>query len=182
MANRGIAQRTLGYVSYTGSGGVGGVGDCTRPTSTLGNPRETPGPRIDRIPWTRPPWWRRQYRELKKVFLSAPSRCSIDLFGPVANGRYSQVRDRFYFQTSVSSTSLAQMWLSFCRTGVCPGPRHSIYNQNADPCAGFNANARRRSAGPRDAVRSSSKARATGCSSSKAGAAGCAATRRGRIP
>ena len=26
---------------YTGSGGVGGVGDCTRPVSTLGNPRET---------------------------------------------------------------------------------------------------------------------------------------------
>ena len=27
--------------------------------------RETTGPRIDRIPSTRPPWWRRQYRELK---------------------------------------------------------------------------------------------------------------------
>ena len=37
MANRGIAQRTLGYVSYTGSGGVGGVGDCTCPVPTPAN-------------------------------------------------------------------------------------------------------------------------------------------------
>ena len=29
MANRGIAQRTMGDASYSGSGGVGGVGDCT---------------------------------------------------------------------------------------------------------------------------------------------------------
>ena len=29
MANRGIAQRTMGDVSYSRSGGVGGVGDCT---------------------------------------------------------------------------------------------------------------------------------------------------------
>jgi hypothetical protein len=38
MANRGIAPRTLGDVSYTGSGGVAGVGDCTRPVSTLNDP------------------------------------------------------------------------------------------------------------------------------------------------
>ena len=30
MANRGIAQRTMGDVSYSGSGGAGGVGDCAR--------------------------------------------------------------------------------------------------------------------------------------------------------
>ena len=57
MAKRGIAQRTLGDVSYSGSGGVG---DCPRLISTLGDPRETSGPRIDRIPLTRPSWWRRQ--------------------------------------------------------------------------------------------------------------------------
>ena len=61
---------------------------CRRlPTSnpTLGDPRETSGPQIDRIPSTRPSWWRRQYRELKKLFFSPPSKCAIDLFGPVAN-------------------------------------------------------------------------------------------------
>ena len=77
------AQRSMGDVSYSGSGGVG---DCPRPISTLGDPRETSGPRIDRIPPARPPWWRRQFRELKKLIFSAPSKCPIDLFGPVANG------------------------------------------------------------------------------------------------
>ena len=84
-SNRGIAQRTLGDVSYAGSGGVGGVGDCTRPVSTLGGLGDTSGPRIDRIPPTRPPWWDRQYRELKKLIFSAPSTCPIGLFGPLAD-------------------------------------------------------------------------------------------------
>ena len=64
-----------------------GIGDCTRPVPTQSDPRETSGPRIDRIPPTRPPWWRRQYRDLKKLLFLAPSKCPIDLFGPVANGR-----------------------------------------------------------------------------------------------
>ena len=46
---------------------------------------ESSGPRIDRIPPTRPPWRRRQFRELKKLIFSPPSKCPIDLFGPVAN-------------------------------------------------------------------------------------------------
>jgi hypothetical protein len=71
-SNRGIAQRTLGDISYTGSGGLGGTGDCTRPLPTKNDSRETSGPRIDRIPPTRPPWWRRQYRELKKNFFRPP--------------------------------------------------------------------------------------------------------------
>ena len=70
---------------HRGSARACGVGDCTCTLSTLGDPRETSGPRIDWIPSTRPPWWRRQYRELKKIFFSAPSKCPIDLFGPVAN-------------------------------------------------------------------------------------------------
>ena len=53
---------------------------------TLGDLGETSGPRIDRIPPTRPPWRRRLYRELKKLIFSAPSTCPIDLFGPLANG------------------------------------------------------------------------------------------------
>ena len=87
MANRGIAPSTLGDVSYVGSGGVGGVGDCTCSVPTLGGLRETSGPRIDRFPSTRPPWWRRQYRGLKKLVFSAPNTCPIDRFGPVANRR-----------------------------------------------------------------------------------------------
>ena len=64
-----------------------GVGACTCIVPTLGDPGETSGPRIDRIPPTRSPWRRRQYRELKKLFFLAPDKCPIDLFGPVANGR-----------------------------------------------------------------------------------------------
>ena len=67
---------------YTGPCGVGDY-PCLVPT--IGDPGETSGPRIDRIPSTRPPWWRRQYRDLKKLLFLAPSKCPIDLFGPVAN-------------------------------------------------------------------------------------------------
>ena len=86
MANGGVAQRTMGDVSYVGSGRACGVGDCPCLIATLGGLGDTPGPRIDRFPPTRPPWWRRQFRELKKLFFWPPSKCSIDLFGPVANG------------------------------------------------------------------------------------------------
>ena len=74
------------YVCTDGSRRACGVGACARLVATLGDPGETSGPRIDRIPSTRPPWWRRQYRELKKLIFSAPSKCPIDLYGPVANG------------------------------------------------------------------------------------------------
>ena len=85
MATRGIAQRTMGDVPHSRSGGVGGVGDCPRLLPTKSDPRETSGPRIDRIPSTRPPWRRRQFREFKKLFFSPPGKCPIGLFGPVAN-------------------------------------------------------------------------------------------------
>ena len=68
-----------------GSARVGGVGDCTCSVSTLSGSRESSGSRIDGIPPTRPPWWRRQCRELKKIFFSPPSTCPIDLFGSLAN-------------------------------------------------------------------------------------------------
>ena len=51
------------------------------------DPRETSGPRMDRILPARPPWRRRQFRELKKLIFLAPSKCPIDLFGSLANGR-----------------------------------------------------------------------------------------------
>ena len=61
------------------------VGDCPRPVATPGDLGETSGPRIDWIPPTRPPWWRRQYRDIKKLIFSAPRKCPIAVFGPVAN-------------------------------------------------------------------------------------------------
>jgi hypothetical protein len=73
------------YVSTDGSARACGVGDCARLVPSLSGPRETSGPQIDRIPATRPPWRDRQYRELKKIIFLAPSKCPIDLFGPVAN-------------------------------------------------------------------------------------------------
>jgi hypothetical protein len=30
-------------------------------------------------------WWRRQNRDIKKLIFSAPSKCPIDRFGPLAN-------------------------------------------------------------------------------------------------
>ena len=73
------------YVCTDGSRRACAVGDCPRLQPTKSGLRETSGPRIDRIPLTRPPWWRRQYRELKKLFFSAPRKCPIYLFGLLAN-------------------------------------------------------------------------------------------------
>ena len=56
------------YVCTDGSRRACGVGACARLVATLGAPRETSGPRIDRIPPARPSWRDRQYRELKKYF------------------------------------------------------------------------------------------------------------------
>ena len=73
------------YISTDGSARACGVGDCTCPIPTKSDFRETSGPRIDGIPPTRPSWRDCQYRELKKIFFSPPSKCPIDLFGPVSN-------------------------------------------------------------------------------------------------
>ena len=84
------------YVCTDGSARACGVGDNPCLVPTLGDPGETSGPRIDRIPPTRPPWWRRQYRELKKLFFSPPRKCPIDRFGPLANGTIlKRLRARF---------------------------------------------------------------------------------------
>ena len=72
-------------VDYAPSPGACGVGACARLVPFPSTPRETSGPQIDRILSTQPPWRDRQYRELKKLFFSPPSKCPIDLFGPVAN-------------------------------------------------------------------------------------------------
>ena len=75
------------YVCTDGSRRACGVGACACIVQTLSELRETSGPRIDRIPLARPTPLARQYRELKKLIFLAPSKCFIDLFGPVANGR-----------------------------------------------------------------------------------------------
>ena len=81
-----LAERIASYVSTDGSFRACGVGACPRLIPTQNDFRETSGPRIDRIPPTRPPWRRRRFRELKKLIFSAPSKCPIDLFEPLANG------------------------------------------------------------------------------------------------
>ena len=73
------------YVCTDGSRRACGVGACACLLPTKSGPWETSGPQIDRIPSTRPSWRDRQYRELKKIIFSPPSKCTIDLFGPLAN-------------------------------------------------------------------------------------------------
>ena len=63
--DRCVAERIASYVSTDGSARACGVSDCTCKVSTKNGPRETSGPRIDRIPPARPPWWRRHYRDIK---------------------------------------------------------------------------------------------------------------------
>ena len=70
------------YVCTDGSRRACGVGARTCIVPTLGAPGETSAPRIDRIPPARPPWRRRQFRELKKLIFSPPRKCPIDIFGP----------------------------------------------------------------------------------------------------
>ena len=75
------------YLSTAGSARACGVGDCTCLVPTLDGLGDTSGPRMDRIPPTRPPWRHRLYRELKKLIFSAPRKCPIGRFGPQTNGR-----------------------------------------------------------------------------------------------
>ena len=51
----GYPIRELPYISTDGSGCACGVGDCPMSSTTLGGLGDTSGPRIDRIPPTRPP-------------------------------------------------------------------------------------------------------------------------------
>ena len=74
--------RTCSYVCVTGTHCVCGTGDCTRLAPTLSDPRETSGPRIDRIPLAR---LTTSAPRIKKLFFSPSSKRSIDLFGPVSN-------------------------------------------------------------------------------------------------
>ena len=111
------------YVGTDGSAHACGVGDCPRRIPTLGGPGETSGPRIDRIQPARPPWRRRQFRELKKLIFSAPSKRPIDLLGPLSNRTVLRrlhvasciaQRGRELANKGTSSTSLPKTAVSDC--------------------------------------------------------------------
>ena len=116
MGEFGAWLRELPYLSTAGSARACGVGVCPCIVRTLGALGETSGPRIDRIPPTRPPWRRRLYRELKKLIFSAPSTCPIDLFGPLANGtvlKRLHARSEFALLVSLQAASCRGCWPSF---------------------------------------------------------------------
>ena len=69
-------------VSEAGSGGASGLADYTLLLPTLSDLRETSGPRIDSIPLAR---LTTSAPRIKKLFFLPPSKCPIDLFGPVSN-------------------------------------------------------------------------------------------------
>ena len=62
--DRCVAERIASYVSTDGSARACGVGACACKVTTSTDLREASGPRIDRIPPTRPPWWDRQNRDI----------------------------------------------------------------------------------------------------------------------
>ena len=85
MVQSNRAQRNLLILCTDGSRRARGVGDCPCLVVIINDLGEISGPRIDRNPPTWPSWRNRQYRELKKILFSPPSKCPIDRFGPLAN-------------------------------------------------------------------------------------------------
>ena len=105
------------YVCTDGSRRACGVGACACIVQTLSELRETSGPRIDRIPLARPTPLARQYRELKKLIFLAPSKCPIDLFGPLAHGRIlKRLHARSGLRASVLPALAGTRRASFCWT------------------------------------------------------------------
>ena len=64
------------YVCTDGSGRACGVGDCPRLVPTLGDRRETSGPRIDRIPPARPALVASSISRIKKINFFGPQEVS----------------------------------------------------------------------------------------------------------
>ena len=77
------------YVCTDGRRRACGVGACARLLPTKSGPWETSGPRIGRIPPTRPPWRRRQFRELKKNIFRPPGRVPLISLDHERTERYS---------------------------------------------------------------------------------------------
>ena len=121
------AKDLYSFVSTDGSARACGVGVCARLVPTLSGPRDTSGPGIDRIPPTRPPWWRRQYRELKNYFFSPPRKCPIDLFGPVAN---RTILEKLHVAFAIASILHAASYLRSRLVELlwCPALTHRFQN------------------------------------------------------
>ena len=118
------------YVCTDGTRRACAVGDCTCIIPTLGGLGETSGPRIDRIPPTRPPWWRRQYRDIKKLIFLAPTTCPSDIIGSFANRTIlKQLHARFYhsLKNGFSGTSLYA--LRRRPSSATPSQRHPKVNK-----------------------------------------------------
>ena len=99
------------YVCTDGSRRACGVGACARLVATLGAPRETTGPRIDRFPPTRPSWWRRHYRDIQKLIFLAPRSRPICLLGPLTDRtmlKWLQVASQI--QNNGYKTGFARSW------------------------------------------------------------------------
>ena len=88
-------------VSEARSAHVCGIGDCIRLVPTLSDPRETSGPRIDRIPPAR--LTKCLSTANQEINFSAPNKCPIDQFGTVSN---RTIRKQMYvaFPVLVKST------------------------------------------------------------------------------
>ena len=90
------------YVCTDGSRRACGVGACARLLPTKSDPRETSGPRTDRIPSTWPSWRDRQYRELKKYFYRPPASVPLISLDQKRTERYSSRCIHVCFKPSVS--------------------------------------------------------------------------------
>ena len=109
------------YVCTDGSRRACGVGACARLVATLGAPRETSGPRIDRFPSTRPPWCRRQYRDIQKLIFLAPRSRPICLLGPLTDRtmlKWLQVASQI--QNNGHKTGLASSWQALFSAVLAP--------------------------------------------------------------
>ena len=128
------------YVCTDGSRRACGVGACARLLPTKSDPRETSGPQIDRIPSTRPSWRDRQYRELKKSLFSPPSKCTIDLFGPLSNRMiFKQLHVAIHFVASVlrrhgmGTTIHSLSTVTYLVLVLPPWLGHSSYHRSTPP-------------------------------------------------
>ena len=122
VLGRAVVRELVDYAPWPGACGVG---DCTCIVPTLGNLGETSGPRIDRIPPTRPPWWRRQFRALKKLIFSPSSKCPIDFFGPLANRTRLHATQRASCADYESGSDLHFPSLEFHSSAFPPSHRSS---------------------------------------------------------
>ena len=91
-------------------------------------------------PPTRPSWRDRQYRELKKSLFSPPSKCTIDLFGPLSNRMiFKQLHVAIHFVASVlrrhgmGTTIHSLSTVTYLVLVLPPWLGHSSYHRSTPP-------------------------------------------------